>query len=563
MSAYKTVKVVDDRINVDAPKFLVTDEGPSSSTFQVVTPADPSSLNPVFTVQLPSNSTGLNRKMYLRMQGSLTITGTDLEQLQFADRVAFRQFPIQNAATSVQIQINDSTVSIGNMSQIIAGLLRKGLTSKSLGGSLSDVNCAPDLTAAYQDAMGATGIFEAPGNSPYSNYTSQSRCQGITGFAVAPAAAATTMTITFDIQEPVIAPPFEYGDSASQKSLFGINTLQISANLGNVHRMLSIALGGTAATVTGVALTPTRQELHVNYVTPKDRSVVDPQREYLYGFTQPQSFISNLSSGVVAAGTTVTGSSNVVDLSVVPKGFLVWASYSEVDRATVTQSLPDICLPIQNMSCSFMTRSGLLAGATADQLYQMNVKNGVSFPAWAHHGDQLVSSGAVAPFPRGCGNVLYIDCAGDLSLPDGVSPGMAIRSQFSIDNITVLNPSAQGFTAPRLFVVALTEGLMSNKGGSTSIMLGGVKGADDASFKDAPTIMRSELTRLGANGGFGGGFWDSLKKIARRVIAPAAAAAKVIAPEFSSVIDTAANLGTKALGGRRQAKSKLRALMDK
>lgn len=563
MASYKTVKVVDDRINVDAPRFLVTDEGPSSSTYQVVTPADPASLNPVFTVQLPSNSTGLNRKMMWRMAGSITITGTDLEQLQFADRVAFRQFPIQSACTSVQVQINDSTVSIGNLSQIIAGLLRKGVTSKSLGGSLSDVNCAPDLTAEYDQAMGASGIFEAPGNAPYSNYTSQSRCQGFTSFTAAPAVNATTMTIQFDIQEPIVAPPFEYGDSASQKSIFGVNTLQISANLGNFHRMLSVALAGTAATISGVTLAPTTQQLQVNFVTPKDRSLVDPQREYLYGFTQAQSFISTLDSGVLAAGGTTTGSSNVVDLSTVPKGFLVWASYSEVDRANATQSLPDVCFPIQSISCSFMTRSGLLAGSTADQLYQMNVKNGVSYPAWAHHGDSLVSSGAVAPFPRGGGNVIYIDCAGDLSLPDGVSPGMALRSQFSIDAITVLNPTTQGFTAPRLFVVALTDGLLSNKGGSTSVMLGGVKGDDDSSLKDAPTVMRSELTRLGANGGYGGGFWDSLKKIARSVIAPAAAAAKVIAPEYSSIIDTASNLGTKALGGKRAAKSKLRALMDK
>jgi hypothetical protein len=563
MASYKTVKVVDDRINIDAPRFLVTDEGPSSSTYQVVTPADPASLNPVFTVQLPSNSTGLNRKMMWRMQGSLTITGTNLEQLQYADRVAFRQFPIQSACTSVQVQVNDSTVSIGNLSQIISGLLRKGVTSKSLGGSLSDVNCAPDLTAEYDQAMGATGIFEAPGNAPYSNYTSQSRCQGFTSFTPTPAVSATSMVIQFDIQEPIVAPPFEYGDAASQKSIFGLNTLQISANLGNFHRMLSIALAGTAATISSVALAPTVQQLQVNFVTPKDRSLVDPQREYLYGFTQAQSFISTLDSGTVAAGATTTGSSNVVDLSVVPKGFLVWASYSEVDRANASQSLPDVCFPIQAISCSFMTRSGLLAGATADQLYQMNVKNGVSYPAWAHHGDQLVSSGAVAPFPRGAGGVLYIDCAGDLSLPDGVSPGMAIRSQFSIDSITTLNPSGQGFTAPRLFVVALTDGLLSNKGGSSSIMLGGVKGDDDSSLKDAPTVMRSELTRLGANGGYGGGFWDSLKKVARAIIPALAPVAAAAAPQYASIIEPGAALATKALGGKKGAKSKLRALMDK
>jgi hypothetical protein len=397
MSDYDVVKVVDDRINVDTPKVLVADEGPSSATFQSVIPPDPTSLNPVFSVQLPSNATGLNRKMYWRMAGSLVVTGANLNNLAAANRVAFRQFPLQNACSSVQVQVNDSTISIGNISQIISGLLRKGVTSKSLGGALSDVNCAPDLTADYSQAMGASGIFDPPGNAPYSNYTSQSRTQGMSSFVVG--GGNTTLTITFDIQEPIIVPPFEYGDAASSKSIFGVNTLQISCNMSNVHRMLSMALTGSGATVTSVALLPTAQRLDVGFVTPRDRSIaMTREREYLYGMTSVQAYISTLTAGAVAAGASVTGTSNVVDLPVVPKGFIVYATYSESDRANASLSLPDVCFPITAIQCSFMTRSGLLSGATQDALYQMNVKNGVSFPAWAHSGLQLVV-GKRCPFP--------------------------------------------------------------------------------------------------------------------------------------------------------------------
>lgn len=543
---YRVVKVVDDRINVEAPKFLVTEDGPASSTFQVVTPANPASTNPVFTVQLPSNATGLNRRMYWRMQGTLTVVGTNLNDLLAANRVCFRQFPLQNACTSVQVQVNDSTLSIGNLSQIIAGLLRKGVTSKSLGSGLSDVNCAPDVLAAYEQAIGSTGIFDPPSYAPYSNYSSQSRCQGITSFSVN--GANTALTIDFDIQEPIVCPPFEYGDDASAKSLFGINTLQISCNMGSFHRMLSMALQGTSATIASVALAPTLQQLHVGFVTPKDRSMLTADREYLYGYTNVQSYISTLTSGSVASGNTVSGTSNVIDLPVVPKGFIVYATYSETDRADPTLSLPDICMPIQSIQCSFMTRSGLLAGATADQLYQLNVKNGVSFPAWAHHGDQLVSSSATAPFARGSGNILYIDTAQDLSLPDGVAPGMALRSQFAVDSVTCLNPYTGTLTAPRLVVIALTEGLLKNKDGASATVLGGVPGNDDERMKDAPTVLRSELTRMSMNGGYGGGFFDFLKKAAKTILPLAAPIVSQVAPEFAPLVGVAQGL----LGGKKQ-----------
>ena len=558
MADYRVLKVVDDRINVDQVKVLVTEDGPASSTFQVVTPSDPASTNPVFTIQLPSNATGLNRRMYWRMAGSIVITGTNLDQLQLANRVCFRQFPLQSACTSVQVQINDSTLSIGNLSQIIAGLLRKGITSKSLGSGLSDVNCAPDLTADYSQALGASGIFDPPGNAPYSNYSSQSRTQGILTFAVAPPGpGSTSMTLTFDIQEPIICAPFEYGDDANSKSLFGVNTLQISCNMANFHRMLSLALTGTAATVTSVALTPTLQQMLVSFVTPKDRSLLTPDRMYMYGYTNVQSYISTLTTGAVLSGTTVSGTSNVIDLPVVPKGFIVYATYSETDRANPAISLPDICLPIQAIQCSFMTRSGLLAGAGPDQLYQLNVKNGVSFPAWAHFGSQLVASSSTAPFPRGCGNILYIDTAQDLSLPDGVCPGMSIRSQFAVDSATFLNPSPNALTAPRLIVIALTEGILRNKDGASSTILGGVPGTDDERMRNATAVMRSELTRMGANAGYGGGFFDFLKKAAKTLLPIAAPIVSALAPEFAPLVGVAQS----ALGGAKKQAARAGAML--
>lgn len=544
MSKPKIFKVLDDRINVDSPKILVTEDGPNSSTYQSVLPSDPTSLNPTFSIQTPSVATGINRKMYWRMAGSLVITGTNMTNLTAENRIAFRQFPLQQCCSSVQVQVNDSTMSIGNLSQIISGILRKGLTSKSMAQGLSDTNARPDAVNNYRYAMGADGIFNAPGQSAYSDYSDPSRCKGITAVTFD---SATQVTVSFDIVEPIVVPPFEYGDDAHTKSIFGVHTLQVTCNMSNVHRALSIALGGTTSTVSAVSLSPTAQSLLVGFVTPKDTSIMHSlDRDYLYGFTNVQSFFTTITSGAVTSGSSVSGSSNSIDLPVVPKGFIVYATYSETDRSNASLSDPDLMLPITSIQCQFMTRSGLLAGATRDQLYQLNVKNGVTGPAWQWRGDRLVSAAGGSPYARGSGNILYIDCAQDLSLPDGIHPGMMMKSQFSVDSVTVTNNAGKTLTAPRLVIIALTDGILRNKDGASMVSLGNIPQGLD--LKDATPIMKSELMALSAEGGYGGGFFDFLKKVgkvARHFITPVTA---LIAPEAVPI----AAAVQKAVGGKKQ-----------
>lgn len=495
------LRVTDDRIAVQGPKYLVTEDGPSSSTFTPTLPNDPGSLSPNFSIRPSSQASGINRQMLWKMRGQLTVTGTNLEALtSVAGRVAFRQFPLQSACDSCEVSLNDTTFTIGTLNQVLHGLLAKGTTSKTYGQELSLVNCCPDILTDYESAVG-TPLFEAPSGNPYSDYTSGSRTKGALSISVAPAVAATSMVIDFELVEPLICAPFEYASDSSNKALFGVNTMQVTLNISNVHRMLSMAIPA-GSTVSSVSLKPTYQALLTSFVTASSNSLFSQNERYYYGFVQPQSYVTPLSSAAIQPQETVGGSSNTIDFSVVPKGFLVFATVSESDRTNPALSIPSFNFSIESIQCSFASRSGLLSGATKEQLYVMSQRNGINLPAQYWLGQGLGSS--VGSSATGAGGVLYIDCAADLSLPEGLSPGMAFKSQFSIDSIVVRNQTSKAYSGIRLFVVALTQGLLTNEGGSTVRMLGGVPVQNSDELEKLPTIMRSEVERLGRNGGYGG-----------------------------------------------------------
>jgi hypothetical protein len=330
----------------------------------------------------------------------------------------------------------------------------------------------------------------------------------------------TSLVLEFDITEPLVVPPFEYTAEASTKSLFGINTIQITANLANVHRMLSLAelFPGSMHSVTSVTLQPTVQELSLNYVTPPPHIARDGP--FTYGYSNVQGWSNTLSGSAVSPGGSITGVSGTYDLPVVPDCFLVWVTYSDTDRNNPTISLPDLFLPIQSIQVSFGTKAGLLSSASVQELYNNNIRNGTDFPYWAMGQLLALPNGATR---RGAGNILIIDTAADLSLPEGLTPGMSVRTQFSVTQITCVNNSILAHTGLQLCVVALTKAMLVNMAGSSSQTLGGVLSAE---IHDTMPL-KSEVARLQREGGYGGKFsFGHLLKQIGHTVAPIAKMAR-------------------------------------
>ena len=193
-------------------------------------------------------------------------------------------------------------------------------------------------------------------------------------------------------------------------------------------------------------------------------------------------------------------------MPVVPAYLLIKANYSNPDLRNVSRSLADVCFPVDKVSMSFGSRSGLLSGMSQAQLYQISVTAGVNmcFSQWVGQPQFTAANAQAAEtgppgrlLARGSGGVLIIDVAASLSLPPGVVPGQAIRMSFSMEEASFTNHTRSNVTNPQLQIIALTSGTLQNEGGASLIQTGGIPGTDSAAYAEATEHQTDQFSAMG------------------------------------------------------------------
>ena len=329
--------------------------------------------------------------------------------------------------------------------------------------------------------------------------------------------------------------------------------------------MLSMDLLGEdaddVATVTGVTLEPALQELEVTFCTAEPRSQVERPLKLSYDFTSIQLFTQTLAQTITPGGP-MEFTAPVVEVPVVPAYLLIKANYGNPDLRDASKSLADVCFPVDKVSMSFGSRSGLLSGMSQAQLYQISVTAGLNmcFSQWVGQPQFIAADAAIADqggrsLARGSGGVLIVDVAASLSLPPGVVPGQAIRMSFSMEEAVFTNHTRSNVTNPQLQIIALTSGTLQNEGGASLIQTGGIPGTDSAVYEDATEHQTLEFSQMVRDGGFGGGglgdsirsWMKRLKPFLSKAVRAAPGIAAAINPELAApaqaVKDLAISLG--------------------
>jgi len=564
MEDIPTVIVKDARLMGVAKPTMVVSKGPASVTYQRVTPANPASVNPSFTIDMPSVYTGLGRHLMWHAEGSFVITGTDLNR--FRDhpdsQLCLRQFPLQSMCTSIEVAINNDSITLANSQAILAALLRVGNPTNSRSGIQSAVGSADDNLSVYADYAGRNDSpFRLPTDAAISDYSSPSRTIGITDVQVN--VGNTELTVFFSISEPLVVSPFSYTEVGSEKAIYGCSNIKVNLNMSNFHRGLSwFSTGG--ATVTGVNLNLTQQELFCEFITPDTSSIEIAKAEatvFGYDYTQVSTYFKTIGGTIAPRASSNGVSSNSFQLPVVPSKLLIFAIRSSNDMQNPALSLTSSFLPITSLQVSAGTRAGLLAGSSEVDLWRMSHKNGAKIPYFTYSGQPLYSSeGAIVEEdarPTGAGGPIVIDVAADLSLDEGLVPGMVVSWQFSVSSATIYNNQKVDVTDAQLVVVALTEGAIVNESGATSRTTGIGHGPDGMALEKATEMMSDEYHTLMQMGGYGGRskFLNWLKKAGKTILHFAAPVVRAVAPEFAPAVSAiqriagAGSLGGGTLGG--------------
>lgn len=549
MSRYIVKRVRDARLPDPSgdQTTLYVPQGPYSVQYVPQSAENVTSLSPNWNWTMPTDSTGLSRVIYYKMSGTFTITGVALDQLTTQNRVALRAFALQAMTESATLNLGTQSVAIGNLSQILPALMRINQGPSNAAGIQSAAATAPDWFSDYNDAVGTANSPFAPAlEMPVSMDTAPARTANITSMTLT---GTTVLTIGFTVAEPLILPPLSFVDQGMEKAIFGLRAVTLSMQLNFPHRGLSIALP-SGTTVTTVALTPTNQQLLTQYITP-DPGDIRPDGLYRYDYTTILAQPSTLTAASIAAGASFSGSSAVVTTSTIPEKIIVWATYSQADRQDPTKSLPDVFLPITSIQCNIGSRSGVLSGATPEDLWKVSFKNGLHTPYFVARGLASASSSVPsASWPKGAGAPLIIDTAADAGLDAGDAPGMS-KGTFSFQavSITVENNMKIALTGVQLYVMFLTGGVLSLQSGTVSIINGGVTAEDARDIPEAGTISSEAFHEMSSQAGFGAGkIGDFFKRAAAPLMDIGTAVGSVLAPEMAVPLMAARTVARQATG---------------
>ncbi|MFY8213253.1 MAG: major capsid protein V20 domain-containing protein, partial [Flavobacterium sp.] len=481
-------------------------EGPQNTSFQQITPPTQNTLQPVYTIQTPSTSLGLNTLMYQQVGVTWTMTGTALTNFQTQQAIALRPWSLTRAMTSLVIQLNNCTVSTNPQLywQQLSLLSNDFIDVTTVQGPTATT---PDFSSSFSDIVGSIRSPFANDTDMQSSFqTGKPRTNCFTGFTYS--ADGTSLTITAVIYEPLIASPFNYS-SDLQKSFYGLNTIIISPVFSALESSLCFAIP-TGTTVTGLTAAFTSQTLLIEYVTPSPRLMQEiNSRPLIYNYASINTYQSTIAS--ISPGESVSFSTNSFQCSVVPRRFLVFVVPSFATTLNALAPIPDISLPISNVSVLFANRSGICSGQTPLQLWQMSNKAGLPMSWNQYNADPIFdSTGQVATYG---GGFLVFDTANDLSAGPDFTPGMSVSNTFSLTG-TATNKTNQTFTNCRVVVATITSGAVTIYNGEAISQLGDVNISEVHQALNSPGLSANVLKHDNLSSGYAGSsFWSGLKKV--------------------------------------------------
>jgi hypothetical protein len=554
MLTMEVTLVRDDRLPSLTPPRMVVSEGPAMVQYTRVIPAAQNTTNPSYTINPPSVGSGVSRCMYLHVRGYWTVTGTNVDRLVAADRVALRAMPIQSMIGSSTMTFGNAAVSANNNLIGLQGQLRISNLLSSTTGVQSGTAAGFDVASEYDTLPGTIGgPFQPVGDWAMSGSSQTSRTGHIEKIMVDVTSTTTVLYVVADMIEPICLPVLTYTDEGRSQAMYGLTTATYTYNLVNFQRGLSLSLqgGGGAVGVTSVTFTPIVQNLYVDFITPSDRTLVPrpipasytyncPDLEYftttLNGLANPAAAsgdpYANISGNTAGGGTSptqaviplsqVSGAGGTYMRPVIPERIAIWVSDDQSALMLPTScGLASSFMPITSLSISAGTSPGSLNNADLTNLWAMSRRNGAEdIPLWCAQGMPGVTADTAKAFANqrfGSGYVVVLDVARDIGLPPGICPGMQMPWQFSITNIVASNNRRTAATAA-IVILMITPGTLVLGGPESGLRcIGGVPGTDTSAFKVAGVTSADAYRREMNTSGVGGSVKGWFDQIGRNI----------------------------------------------
>jgi major capsid protein len=544
----------------------------SQTTFKQFTTTSISSSSLQFTCPPPAGNIIVSRKQYFTLPMRVVLTGTVpangfLIQL---GHDAPRAFPIASIMDTVQVTINNQSVSI-NSADIIQALLRFNTDLKLKTHDYSMTPSCLDQSQQYSDLFG--GI-----RNPLGSYV-DSNDEGVMGrggfpFTIvsnpqAPASPPTsTLTAVIDmvVTEPLFLSPFYWGHG-NASGFYNVNTMdynitfigntfarvwshdnQSGANATNITSGQVLFNNFTSVNATPFSYQQNQPVMLFEYITPQETQVLSPNMPLTYPYFDVQRYPTN--SGVAAAAFGDPSgndfqiiNSNNIQLNSIPRRMYVYVRQQNQDLYSNPNNT-DTFFQINQLSIQFLNKNGLLASASPYQLYEMSVGNHLNM-SWTQWNGPTQIPGGTPPTPgiksaNAVGSVICIEFAKDIGLEALEAPGKnqqcMLQMQVNCRNLrnAVINPT--------LYIVAVLDGTFTIEGlGRASTNVGVITSQDILDAKSKPFLNWKDVEDVN-----GGNFFDGIKQFFTDKVLPLIKESR-IASNLANLIPVAGPAISKSL----------------
>lgn len=431
---YKTKEVVyKSNVNKSLYKYNADSYSNTNIIFNNITPPSlntviPRSFKIQYTLQVDvvgvlNPATLPNRYPYsININGAPAGAGTNYS-------ISLADSPLQQSCSAIELRINGSSTSISPNDWIM--IYSHMVDNKDLNGDLSVVPHQKDTSPLYNGwtidnaSFNNRSIF-----APYgANVAYPSNVSTVWTQLTTPSTTTTSYTVA--VEEELYLSPAVWGDLQEKVAGFSnINNFTLNFRINNLNRAVrcaSTATGDYGGNVSAINVSLLNQpQLNLTYITPdpvlsaKMPSVIAMDYSYIQPFITSK---TGTSFGLV--------NMNSIRLPSIPKKFMIYAkpSKSVFNTALYNNTIPDVFLPITNLSITFNNRINLLANDNAFTLYQKSVANGLTdtFQDWSYY----------------TGSVMIIDVAKDLGLEADECSGQAnkystLQIQATFNNANLL-----------------------------------------------------------------------------------------------------------------------------
>jgi len=395
---FKKVLVEDARMRVtDSLPFGVVKSGQNVTT-QIYPATSQSSSSQTFSIQTPSEVTILDRNIVWKSTYELTISGIPAAGeflVDLGNRDALAPLPLHMSATTLQVQVNNNSVSV-NIRDVLPQLLRMYGDDRSLARWNGICPLAPDTYRSYADQLGSNNNSNGSWAQTADNSLTSRGSYGIDSLEQTNPiigagvknqqtigdGTARTVKIRFTSYEPLFLSPFHFANlSANQMGIYGVSNLNfifnISASASRVWRCgaSAAAIGSYAVSISAVS----GSELHFQMLTPHPSQILPSKNvvDYVDFPRYLSTFTNQIAAGAVSAlnelvPTSTVFSSTNIQLNQVPDMLVICA---RKPMSQQTNRDADCFFPISGISINWNNQSGLLANATQETLFRMSAKS--------------------------------------------------------------------------------------------------------------------------------------------------------------------------------------------